>query len=121
YEWAVEGKWLLGRDEGMMMETPWKWTYFLGYDNFKKKFVGASITSMSTMLLTYEGGLDQTGTELMMWGPMDEPTTGEHDKPVRYHWKFEGKDKISIEVHDLMIGGNHTKVIQVDYVRKKAE
>jgi len=103
------------------MGIPSKGTGFLGYDNFKKKFVGASITSVSTVLLTYEGGLDKTGTELMMWGPMDEPMTGEHDKPVRYDWKFDGKDKFSIEVHDLMIGGDKTKVVQVDFERKKAK
>lgn len=121
YSWAFEKRWLLYRDENTFMDAPMNTLGFLGYDNFKKKFVGTHISTQTTALVAYEGVLDRTGTELMMWGPMDEPMTGEHDKVVRYHWKFDGKDKFVIEVHDLFISGDDTKVFDILFVRKKAE
>ena len=119
YEWAVEGEWIRWQAVGQMMGQPSTSFGFLGYDNFKRKYVGASITSDSTALLHYEGSLDRTGNELLLWGPMDEPMTGEHDKPVRYHFKFQGKDKFVVEIHDLAIGGEKTKVLEMVHERKK--
>ena len=118
FTWAVPGKWLRNEVEGTMMGMPMKGFGVSGYDNFKKKFVGSWFDSLSTALLTYEGTLDQTGTVLNQWGPMDEPMTGEHDKPVRYTTRIIDENKFIFEIHDLAMGGEKTKVIEVEYTRK---
>lgn len=118
FSWAVPGKWLRQEWEGTMMGTPMTGFGVLGYDNFKKKFVGSWFDSLSTALLTFEGLLDKSGKVLNQWGPMDEPMTGEHDKTVRYTTRFVGPDKFIFEIHDLAIGGDATKVIEMEYARK---
>jgi hypothetical protein len=119
FSWAVEGKWLRQEVEGQVMGVPMKGFGVLGYDNFKKRFVGSWFDSFGTALLTFEGSLDQSGKELSLWGSMDEPLTGEHDKAVRYTYRIAGEEKVVFEIHDLAIGGEKTKVIEVEFVRKK--
>ncbi len=118
YTWAVPGKWLRVETESTMMGMQIKGFGVSGYDNFKKKFVGSWFDSLSTALLTFEGSLDETGAVLNQWGPMDEPMTGEHDKPVRYTTRIVDENKFIFEIHDLAIGGDKTKVIEVEYRRK---
>ena len=48
---------------------------------------------------------------------LDEYLTGEHDKMVKYVWRFSSKDKMVLEVHDLPIGENNTKVLEISYAR----
>ena len=48
-----------------------------------------------------------------------ESTTGEHDKNVKYVYRFIDKDKYVFEIHDLAIGEPNTKVIDVVNTRKK--
>ena len=50
---------------------------------------------------------------------MDEPMTGEHDKPVRYTTRLVNENKFTFEIHDLVIGGDKTKAIEMEYTRKK--
>ena len=50
---------------------------------------------------------------------MDEYLTGERDKPVRYTWRLPAPDRRVLEVHDLAIGETDTKVVEVEYARRK--
>jgi len=74
---------------------------------------------MSTAMNHAEGMRDRTGKVLTLYGTMDEPMTGEHDKPVKYVLRVLGPDKHVYEIHDLAIGEPHTMVIEVTYTRKK--
>ena len=49
----------------------------------------------------------------------DEPATPEQDKLVRYIYRGFGKDKCTMEVHDMMIGESNTKVVEYEFARKK--
>ncbi len=117
--WLVEGKWLSMESAIAMMNMPVKQFGTLGYDNFKKKFVQSYVDSMGTALYTAEGLRDRTGTVLTLYGEMDEPMTGEHDKLVKYVLRILGKDKLVIEIHDLAIGEPNTMVVETTYTRKK--
>ena len=119
YSWRVPGKWMTFHAKGTMMGTPMETWGVLGYDNFKQKYVSSWHDNLGTVLLHSEGTLDLTGKELMMWGSMDEPMTGQTDKTVRYHYKFTDKDTMIFEVHDLHIGQGKTKVIEMVFTRKK--
>ena len=88
----------------------------MGYDNYKKKYTGTWIDSLSTTKNDMEGLLDRSGKIIHFYGSMDEYLTGEHDKPVKYVLDFSGDDQIVFEVHDLAIGAD-SMVIQIRYTR----
>lgn len=98
---------------GMQMEG----IGFTGYDNIKKKFVGAWMDNMGTVISTMEGTADPTGTVITMWGTMDEPTTGERDKPVKYVTRLLSNDKHTFEIHDVSYPEGATKVMEIVYTR----
>ncbi|MGQ0612652.1 MAG: DUF1579 domain-containing protein [Planctomycetaceae bacterium] len=117
--WLVEGKWLSMESSSVMMKMPSKHFGTLGYDNFKRKFVQSYVDSMGTALYTSEGLRDRTGTVLTLYGAMDEPMTGEHDKPVKYVMRVLDNDRLVYEIHDLAIGEPNTMVVEITYTRKK--
>jgi hypothetical protein len=102
-----------------MMGRPMEGVGFTGYDNFNKKFIGSWVDNFSTAMVTMEGFISQDGNILTMYGTMDEPMTGEHDKHVKYVTRFIEHDRHAFEIHDLSIGEPHTKVVEIVYTRKK--
>jgi hypothetical protein len=120
FKWLVEGRWLMEETQGPFMHSPRKGFGITGYDNYKKKYVSSWVDSITTTLITYEGNFDQTGKVMLSFGFLDEPITGEHDKCVKYVWRFLDPDKMVFEVHDLPIGETNTKVFEIIYTRKKS-
>lgn len=119
FSWLMQGRWLQSRGEGSMMNMPMQLFYLLGYDNFKQSFVSTGVSSLDTAMTRVEGDLTQDGTALICYGTIDEYLTGEHDKTVKYVWRFVSDDTIVFECHDLPIGETHTKVLEVKYTRAK--
>jgi len=117
--WLVEGKWLLSKTNTEMMGQKVAATSILGYDNFKERYVWCTVDSMQTTLNTASGHFDESGDNLILWGSIDEPATPEQDKLVRYIYRGFGKDKCTMEVHDMMIGESNTKVVEYEFTRKK--
>ncbi len=117
--WLMEGRWLKHEMSGTIMGMSVESFSIIGYDNFKMSYVGATVSSMDTALLTYEGDMDPSGKALISYGTLDEYLTGEHDKMVKYVWRFPSEDRMVLEVHDLPIGENNTKVVEVAYTRRK--
>ncbi|NOT31024.1 MAG: DUF1579 family protein [Planctomycetes bacterium] len=115
--WLIKERWLQMHGKGTMMGMPSETFYVLGYDNFKMSFVTTAVTNMDTAMLSSEGDMDPSGEVLITYGTLDEYLTGEHDKMVKYVWRFHGKDKIVCEVHDLPIGEKNTKVVEIAYTR----
>jgi hypothetical protein len=52
-----------------------------GYDNMKKKYVGSWIDDMSTGMFVTEGTADADGKGFTFHGKMDDPMTGQRNKP----------------------------------------
>ncbi|MBI5364198.1 MAG: DUF1579 family protein [Planctomycetes bacterium] len=123
FSWIVEGRWLKQEAESEMdmgsMKLKVRSFGQLGFDRYKQKYVGSNIDSMTTTLLTYEGNFDFGDKNLILWGTMDEPMSGEHDKMVKYVWRFPAPDKMVYEVHDTSIGEENTKVVEFTYTRRK--
>ncbi len=117
-EWLFEGRYVTMRSEGTLMGMPFEDFLLLGYDNYKKCYTGVVANSQSTALLSFEGAFDRERKNLECYGTMDEPMTGELDKPVRYVWRFADEDHFTVEVHDLRIGAPHTKVVEVAFARR---
>ncbi len=117
--WLDEGRWLRIETTGTLMGKPLYTVSIHGFDNYKKKHVAVSVDSQSTMMLYREGMLDRSGKNLVLFGPMDEPLTGEHDKPVQYVTRLLDADHMAFEIHDLSIGEADTKVIEILFTRAR--
>jgi hypothetical protein len=113
------GRYLQATFSTTMMGMPMEGHSLMGYDNFRQKYFFVWIDNFGTGMATAEGVMDESGKVLTLYGKMDEPTTGERDKPVKYVYKFEGPDKHVFEIHDLGHGEGHTKVMEAVYTRKK--
>ena len=119
YSWLMEGRWLKGESSGTMMGFPIRTFGILGYDNFKMSYVTANVNSFDTTLTTSEGDMDPSGKAILSYGTLDEYLTGEHDKMVKYVWRFISADEMVLEVHDLPIGEKNTQVIEIRFKRRK--
>ncbi len=119
FKLIMDGRYLLQESKGEMMGMPFTGMGVTGYDNFNKKYVSFWIDNLSTAMFTSEGAYDQSGKVLTLYGKMDEPMTGEHDKNVKYVSRTISPDKHVFEIHDLAIGEPNTKVAEVVYARKK--
>ena len=73
---------------------------------------------MDTAMSRAEGDLDPGGKVLLLYGTIDEYLTGEHDKMVKTVFRFLSPDKMIMEIHDLPIGEQNTKVVEVTYTRR---
>jgi hypothetical protein len=117
FAWLMPGRWVKQDFTGAIMGQPMKTFGLIGYDNFKQSYVSTQVSSLDTAMTHAEGDMDPGGKALLMYGTLDEYTTGEHDKMVRYIWRFPAADRMVLEVHDLPIGENNTKVIEITYTR----
>jgi len=119
FRWLMDGRWLSCDMDGSMMGMKMKAYLVLGYDNFKMSFVQTSVTDFDTAMIRLEGDMDPSGKTLLLYGTLDEYLTGEHDKMVKYVYRFESADRITLEVHDLPIGEHNTKVVEWVFERVK--
>ena len=118
FSWLMPGRWLRSNWSSSMLGNQYEGFLVLGYDNFKMSFVMTTVTGMDTAMNRCEGDLDPGGKAMLLYGTIDEYLTGEHDKMVKYIWRFPSADKLVFEVHDLPIGENRTKVVEVVYTRE---
>ena len=114
----IEGRWVQSVAKGTMFGKPTESVSIFGYDNFKQSYVMTFVSSMDTAMLRAEGDMDPGGKVLIAYGTLDEYLTGEHDKMVKYVWRFKSDDEILFEIHDLPIGEKNTQVIEIVYKRK---
>ncbi|MBL8802274.1 MAG: DUF1579 family protein [Planctomycetes bacterium] len=119
FVWFAEGKWLQENWTMTMMGQPSKGLSILGYDNFKERYVWSKVDSLQTCITGAFGHFDQSGDNLILWGTIDEPMTPEQDKQVKYVYRGFGQDKFVLEVHDMMIGEANTKVLEIEYRKRK--
>ena len=116
--WLMDGRWLKSESKGTLMGQPTEGFMIMGYDNFKQSYVTTMVSTMDTAMLRSEGDMDPSGKSLLAYGTLDEYLTGEHDKMVKYVWRFVSDDKIVLEIHDLPIGERNTKVVEITYTRR---
>jgi hypothetical protein len=118
YKLALGRRYLQQEFTGEMMGQPMNGVGYTGYDNFGKKYVSFWIDNMSTAMSTMEGTMDKEGKTLTMWGKMDEPSTGEKGKKVKYVTRIVDKDKHVFESYDVTSFGDKRPVMVITYTRK---
>ena len=117
-KWILGGRFLQSDVTGEMMGMPMTGLGITGYDNFKKKYVTYWIDSLGTAMYIAEGTADAAGKVFTYHGKMDEPATGEKDKPVKFIHRVLTADKHVFEIHDVALGAN-SKAMEMSYTRKK--
>ena len=115
FSWLMPGRWLKSESRGTMMGLPAETFMIIGYDNFKQSYVSTHISSLDTAMTHAEGDMDPSGKALISYGTLDEYLTGEHDKMVKYVWRFQSPAQMVLEVHDLPIGENNAKVVEITF------
>jgi hypothetical protein len=116
---VLGGRYVMEEFTSEMMNQPFSGIGYTGYDNFKKKYVGFWIDNMSTAMITLEGSTDKEGKTVTMWGKMDEPTTGEKGKKVKYVTRITDEDHHIFELYDVTSYGEKKPIMQITYTRKK--
>jgi hypothetical protein len=114
--WVLGGRFLQEDFSGEYMGKSFRGMGLTGYDNLKKKYVSSWVDDMSTGLFTTEGTADAAGKVFTFRGTMDDPITGQTDKPVKLVINVIDPDRHTFEVHDLT-KGEKSKVMEMTYTR----
>ncbi len=115
--WIMGGRFLQEDFKGEFMGQPFQGMGLTGYDKMKQKYVGLWIDSMGTAMANSEGSADADGKVITMSGTMDDPMSGEKNKPVKYLLRIVSQDKHVMEMHDLSLG-DKSKMGEITYARK---
>src|SRR5262245_6595500 len=115
--WILDGRFLQEDFNGEFMGKQFQGIGITGYDNMKKKYVGSWIDSMSTGVFSSEGTADTDGKVFTFQGKMDDPMTGQKNKPFKWVVRILDADKHTFEMHDLTLG-DKSKTMEMTYTRK---
>ena len=117
--WAFDGRFIRMDFKGEMIGQPMTGIGFNGYDNLNKKYTQFWIDNTATAMFTAEGSFDPSGKVMTLFGKMDDPLSGEHDKNVKYISRVIDKDKYVFEIHDMGLDEMNSMVAEITYTRKK--
>ena len=117
-KWALGGRFLEQRVEGTAMGQPFSGIGYTGYDNYKKKFVGAWMDTMGTMIMTSTGTADATGKKLTFWSTMDDVVTKKTMK-IKSMLTIVDNDHHTYEMWAPAPDGKMFRSLEVQYTRKK--
>ncbi len=108
-------------EKGHMRPEPYTATRFLGYDNYKKAYVGAFAENQNTHFLTFQGH-EKPGDSghIPMYGLSDEPMLEIQDATMKYVLSPKDKDHYAWEVYALAVDDNR-KVFDFIYTRQNAQ
>jgi hypothetical protein len=115
--WLLGGRFLQDEYDGDMMGMKFQGLGITGYDKMKKKYINVWMDSMGTAIMMTEGTADSDNKVFTYTGKMDEPMTGERDKPVKFVTRIISPDKHVFEMYDLNLG-DKSKVGEITYTRK---
>lgn len=115
--WIFGGRFLQDDFEGEFMGKPFKGIGFTGYDNLKKKYTNFWIDEGGTGMFTCMGKVSKDGKTFTFTGKMDDPMTGELNKPLKIVIKIKSHDQHTFEMFDLS-GGKSKKCMEMVYTRK---
>lgn len=123
-EGVSENKWILGgrfveqRFEGQAMGQPFSGIGYTGYDNYKKKYVGAWMDSMGTMIMTSTGSADASGKKITSWSTVDDVMMKKTVK-VKSVATITDNDHHVFEMWSPAPDGKMFKSLEIQYTRKK--
>lgn len=103
---------------GEVMTIPTEAIGYLGYDNFKEKYVTVWIDSHNTGIHYAEGNVDKTGKIFTYFGTMDVWQENARDRPYKIVDRIVDDNTIVTEMHDLMRQGE-TRIFEMVSKRRR--
>ena len=97
---------------GEVMAIPTEAIGYLGYDNFKEKYVSVWIDSYNTGIHYAEGNVDETGKIFTYFATMDVWEENARDRPYKMVDRIVDDNTIVSEVHDLIVQGE-TRIFEM--------
>ncbi len=120
YRWLIDGRWMSQHITGSLMGTPYESFSIMGYDNFAKNHVSVTVSTADTAMSMARGVVvDPTGRTTVVYGTLDEYTTGELHKPYKAVMRHVSASRHVMEIWDLGIGADGAKVLEFTFTRRK--
>lgn len=116
YTMALGGRWVMSKYTGEMMGQPFEGIGMTGYDSFNETYISNWTDNMSTGMMMCKGTANADGTEIVLNGTMDEPTTGEKNKKFREVIRITAPDSFTLEMYDT-IKGKEVRVMEITHTR----
>ncbi len=117
FDWALDGRFLQEEISAEVMGMQLSMLNYLGYNNFKGRYTIAWLSSTSTSITTAIGYQNHDGTEITLFGTIDEPHLNLHERTVKTIYRSESKDRFVVEIHDLHIPEPSSIVMTMVYTR----
>lgn len=117
HEWVLGGRCLRQTFHGEANGQPFEGIGYTGYDNFKKKYVGAWIDTMGTGIMISSGEADATGKAFTFEAEIDDVMTGKPMK-MREVIRIESADRDVMEMYTADRTGKEYKMMEIFYTRK---
>lgn len=112
--WVLGGRWVRTDYTGEMMGRPFEGIGYMGYDNFKKKYISTWMDNMSTAVLIAEGEMKDGVCTLT--AEFDDVITGEK-KSMREVFKVIDEDRHVMEMYGPAPDGTEFKMMVIEYTR----
>jgi Protein of unknown function (DUF1579) len=120
YSWVIQGRWMGQRITGQFMGGPFESFAIIGFDNYAKNHVVASVSSMDTSMLMSRGLIvDPSHRVTAVYGTLDEYVTDELHKPYKAVTRKLDDNRHVMEIWDLGIGDAGAKVLEYTFTRRK--
>jgi hypothetical protein len=116
-KWIIGGRFLQMDVNGTSMGQPFEGMGIMGYDNAKKEYVNTWIDSMGTGMMNATGSYDAETKTLTEIGSYTDPMAGQ--QMFKGVTKFIDEDNVSYEMYISGQEGKETRVMEINYTRKK--
>ena len=112
------GRYLQQDYHGTMMDRPMNGLGLMGYDNYRHQFMSVWIDDMGTAPYSMTGGMGEDGKTITMFGQMDEASTKQIGKTVKWVTRSVSSDKLVFESWEVECD-TPMKVFEIEYTRVK--
>jgi hypothetical protein len=118
YTMIMDGRFLVGHYQGLMMGMPFDGRGVTGYDNVTKQFQSVWLDNFGTMMLFMTGTYDPGAKAFTYLSEMADPVAPATRVKVREVIRLESPDTRTMEWYETR-GGRETKTMEIVYTRKK--
>lgn len=115
--WVLGGRFVHQVVKGSFAGEPFEGIGYLGYDNYKKAYVGVWMDSMGTGVMMSEGTVDASGKVFTFTAEMDDPVSGK-TLAFRETLRVLEGGKLVTEMFVTGPDGNEFKNMEIVYTRK---
>ncbi len=118
YRWILDGRFLLEKVKGEMMEgVAFEGLGILAYDKVKKKYVSVWADNFGTGFMISEGTCDASGKVITYRGEYADPMSGQ-TKRQKSILRIINNDKHVFVMYDTTPDGKEFKSLEITFTRK---